>query len=197
MIYTEKEKKAIEILKERVKDQIFWTDLGILNLGTLCSILEKQQKEIKELTVSNKELDKECSRLERKEVKMQKEIDRLKGLKVVIGGMRSGKQLLKEIANDYLELVLKENKLQCISGYSIDYIIDLFERGFALVDEEDYISKEKIRDLIKEFEKVTPEDREVSKVTIDTSSITYEFKENLDYKIAQRMIKLLQDLLEE
>ena len=46
MIYTEKEKKAIEILKERVKDQIFWTDLGILNLGTLCSILEKQQKEI-------------------------------------------------------------------------------------------------------------------------------------------------------
>lgn len=197
MIYTEKEKKAIEILKERVKDQIFWTDLGILNLGTLCSILEKQQKEIKELTVSNKELDKECSRLERKEVKMQKEIDRLKGLKVVIGGMRSGKQLLKEIANDYLELVLKENKLQCISGHSIDYIIDLFEGGFALVDEEDYISKEKIRDLIKEFEKVTPEDREVSKVTIDTSCITYEFKENLDYKIAQRMIKLLQDLLEE
>lgn len=197
MIYTEKEKKAIEILKERVKDQIFWTDLGILNLGTLCSILEKQQKEIKELTVSNKELDKECSRLERKEVKMQKEIDRLKGLKVVISGMRSRKQLLKEIANDYLELVLKENKLQCISGHSIDYIIDLFEGGFALVDEEDYISKEKIRDLIKEFEKVTPEDREVSKVTIDTSCITYEFKENLDYKIAQRMIKLLQDLLEE
>lgn len=54
MIYTEKEKKAIEILKERVKDQIFWTDLGILNLGTLCSILEKQQKEIKRLESKNK-----------------------------------------------------------------------------------------------------------------------------------------------
>lgn len=154
MEYTEEEKEAIKeceslIKKEYYGDMYFYERRSI---QIVLNLLQNKQKEIKELTVSNKELDKECSRLERKEVKMQKEIDRLKGIKVVIGGMRSGKQLLKEIANDYLELVLKENKLQCISGHSIDYIIDLFERGFVLVDEEDYISKEKIREKIKELE---------------------------------------------
>ena len=151
MKYTEEVKKAIEAMNDKLdNDENSWFYYD--EIETIFDLLEKQRKEIKELTVSNKELDKECSRLERKEVKMQKEIDRLKGLKVVIGGMRSGKQLLKEIANDYLELVLKENKLQCISGHSIDYIIDLFERGFVLVDEEDYISKYKIREKIKELE---------------------------------------------
>lgn len=128
-------------------------------------LIEKQQKEIKELTVSNKELDKEldkeCSRLERKEVKMQKEIDRLKGQNVVINYMRSGKNLLSRIATDYAESTLREFELQSVSGYTIDFIIDLFKRGFVLVDEEDYISKEAIREKIKAIEERIEEENEM------------------------------------
>lgn len=96
---------------------------------------------------------------------------------------------------DLLEKQQKEIERLYKDNYRLDRENQLkFERA---VDTSDYVNKDKIREKIKEFEKVTPEDREVSKVTIDTSCITYEFKENLDYKIAQRMIKLLQDLLEE
>lgn len=198
MEYTEEEKKAIEILKEKSKDHGLWTDLGILHLGTLLSIIERQKKKIEELTVSNKELDKECDRLERKEVKMQKNIDRLNALDVKIFGMRNEKKLLREIASDYLELALKENELQYISGHPIDYIIDLFKSGYSLVNEEDYVSKERIRDNIKILKEIKkPKDGVISKVTIDIDNIVLELKEDLNYEIAQKMIKILQGLLGE
>lgn len=198
MEYTEEEKKAIEILKEKSKDHGLWTDLGILHLGTLLSIIERQKKKIEELTVSNKELDKECDRLERKEVKMQKNIDRLNALDVKIFGMRNEKKLLREIASDYLELALKENELQYISGHPIDYIIDLFKSGYSLVNEDNYVPKQKIRNWIKILKEIKkPKDGVISKVTINTNDIVWEIKESFDYEIAQGMIGFLQNLLEE
>lgn len=79
MGYTEEEKEVLKTILEN-KDKTLRIDLPEETKNTLkiiISLLEKQQKEIKELTVSNQELDKECSRLERKEVKIQKDIERL------------------------------------------------------------------------------------------------------------------------
>lgn len=79
MGYTEEEKEVLKTILEN-KDKILRIDLPEETKNTLkiiINLLKKQQKEIKELTVSNQELDKECSRLERKEVKIQKDIERL------------------------------------------------------------------------------------------------------------------------
>lgn len=122
MIYTEKEKKAIKNAKEFANTK--YGILSALEVKILLNLIEKQNKEIA----------------------------RLDGQNVVINYMRGGKNLLSRIATDYAESTLREFELQSVSGHTIDFIIDLFKRGFVLVDEEDYISKEKIRDLIKELE---------------------------------------------
>ena len=72
----EEEKKAIE----RIEDT-FYSDLGkginkfqkitlyedsIKDVRIVLNLLEKLQKENEELKISNKEIDKECSRLEKK-----------------------------------------------------------------------------------------------------------------------------------
>ena len=74
--------------------------------------------------------------------------------------MRSGKSLLRKIARDYTNLALKESELQCISGHSIDCIIDLFKRGYDLISEEEFERYKRIANMnlkddvdLKELEK--------------------------------------------
>ena len=124
MEYTKKEKKAIKNAKEFANTK--YGILSALEVKILLNLIEKQNKEIA----------------------------RLDGQNVVINYMRSGNNLLSRIATDYAESTLRVFELQSVSGYTIDFIIDLFKRGFVLVDEEDYISKEAIREKIKELENI-------------------------------------------
>lgn len=78
--------------------------------------------------------------------KQQKEIERLGGLNIV----RSGKNLLSKITSDYVESASKEIELQSVSGYTIDFVIDLFKRGFVLVNEKEF---KKGKDIIKKTRK--------------------------------------------
>lgn len=70
---TEEEKKAIETLKSwkdyniRNKNKLLEADKIIKVQETILNLINKLQKENEELTISNKEIDKECSRLEAKE----------------------------------------------------------------------------------------------------------------------------------
>lgn len=50
------------------------------DLRTLLNLIEKLLKENEELTISNKEIDKECSRLEKKEVELINENEHYKDL---------------------------------------------------------------------------------------------------------------------
>lgn len=126
MKYTEEVNKAIKNAKEFANTK--YGILSALEVKILLNLIEKQNKEIA----------------------------RLDGQNVVINYMRSGKNLLSRIATDYAESTLRVFELQSVSGYTIDFIIDLFKRGFVLVDEEDYISKEKIREKIKELKDNRP-----------------------------------------
>ena len=72
------EKKAVEHLKETSKDRIIIPlDDEIL---IAVYLIEKLQKENEELKISNKEIDKECSRLEKKEVELINENEHYKDL---------------------------------------------------------------------------------------------------------------------
>ena len=70
----EEEKRAIELVRE-IKREFERIDEETTNedkedtkaLGIVLNLVEKLQKENEELTISNKEIDKECSRLEAKE----------------------------------------------------------------------------------------------------------------------------------
>lgn len=57
-------------------------------------------------------------------------------IEFIINDIKSGKKLLNIVLSDYIDLLSKENKLQCISGYTIDRIIELFLNGFVFVNEE-------------------------------------------------------------
>ena len=69
----EEEKKAIETLKSwkdyniRNKNKLLEADKTIKVQETILNLINKLQKENEELTIRNKEVDKECSRLEAKE----------------------------------------------------------------------------------------------------------------------------------
>ena len=110
MEYTEKEKRAIENIKIILNSNIRnpFLDDEADSIDILLNLIEKQNKEIA----------------------------RLDGQNVVINHMRSGKNLLSRIATDYAESTLRVFELQSVSGYTIDFIIDLFKRGFVLVNEE-------------------------------------------------------------
>ena len=105
MEYTKKEKKAIKNAKEFANTK--YGILSALEVKILLNLIEKQNKEIA----------------------------RLDGQNVVINDIGIGKNLLNRIAIDYAETASKEIELQSVTGYTIDFIIDLFKRGFVLVNE--------------------------------------------------------------
>ena len=93
-------------------------------------------------------------------------------IEFIINDIKSGKKLLNKVLSDYIDLLSKENKLQCISGYTIDRITELFLNGFVFVNEEeikrlkgieedyirrmktsnnDYISKEAIVNVLNKY----------------------------------------------
>ena len=123
MEYTEKEKKAIEnvkiILNSNIRNPFLDDEADSIDI--LLNLIEKQNKEIA----------------------------RLDGQNVVINYMRSGKNLLSRIATDYAESTLRVFELQSVSGYTIDFIIDLFKRGFVLVNEREI--KDEIRKKVDTF----------------------------------------------
>lgn len=119
MEYTKEEKKAIKNAKEFANTK--YGILSALEVKTLLNLIERQNKEIA----------------------------RLDGQNVVINYMRSGKNLLNRIAIDYAETASKEIELQSVTGYTIDFIIDLFKRGFVLVNEREI--KDEIRKKVDTF----------------------------------------------
>lgn len=77
--------------------------------------------------------------------KLQKENEELKtkaDFKMYICGMRNGKELLQKTLQDYEDLSTKTLKLQSITGYTLDNLIDLFLEGYNL--KKDSIPKSKI-----------------------------------------------------
>lgn len=105
MEYTEEEKKAIKNAKEFANTK--YGILSALEVKTLLNLIERQNKEIARLDVPD----------------------------VVINDIGIGNNLLNRIATDYAETASKEIELQSVTGYTIDFIIDLFKRGFVLVNE--------------------------------------------------------------
>lgn len=123
MEYTEEEKKAIEnvkiILNSNIRNPFLDDEADSIDI--LLNLIEKQNKEIA----------------------------RLDGQNVVINYMRSGNNLLSRIATDYAESTLRVFELQSVSGYTIDFIIDLFKRGFVLVNEREI--KDEIKKKVDTF----------------------------------------------
>ena len=119
MEYTKKEKKAIKNAKEFANTK--YGILSALEVKILLNLIEKQNKEIA----------------------------RLDGQNVVINDIGIGKNLLNRIAIDYAETASKEIELQSVTGYTIDFIIDLFKRGFVLVNEGEI--KDEIRKKVDTF----------------------------------------------
>lgn len=120
MKYTEEVKKAIEAMKDKLdNDDNSWFYYD--EIETIFDLLEKQNKEIERLDVPD----------------------------VVINDIGIGNNLLNRIATDYAETASKEIELQSVSGYTIDFIIDLFKRGFVLVNEREI--KDKIRKKVDTF----------------------------------------------
>ena len=95
-------------------------------------LIEKQQKEIYRLE------NKEYMKLENDNREWKKELNEKdkSDIEFSINDIRSGKKLLSKALSDYIDLLSKEIKLQCISGYTIDHIIELFLNGFVFVNEE-------------------------------------------------------------
>ena len=124
MEYTEEEKKAIEFLKIQLNSTTHEGCYKIFHeeaTATVLNLLEKQRKEIARLDVQD----------------------------VVINDIGIGNNLLNRIATDYAETASKEIELQSVTGYTIDFIIDLFKRGFVLVNEGEI--KDEIRKKVDTF----------------------------------------------
>lgn len=119
MEYTKKEKKAIKNAKEFANTK--YGILSALEVKTLLNLIERQNKEIARLDVPD----------------------------VVINDIGIGNNLLNRIATDYAETASKEIELQSVTGYTIDFIIDLFKRGFVLVNEGEI--KDEIRKKVDIF----------------------------------------------
>lgn len=119
MEYTKEEKKAIKNAKEFANTK--YGILSALEVKTLLNLIERQNKEIARLDVPD----------------------------VVINDIGIGNNLLNRIATDYAETASKEIELQSVSGYTIDFIIDLFKRGFVLVNEGEI--KDEIRKKVDIF----------------------------------------------
>lgn len=119
MEYTKEEKKAIKNAKEFANTK--YGILSALEVKTLLNLIERQNKEIARLDVPD----------------------------VVINDIGIGNNLLNRIATDYAETASKEIELQSVSGYTIDFIIDLFKRGFVLVNEREI--KDEIRKKVDTF----------------------------------------------
>ena len=119
MEYTKEEKKAIKNAKEFANTK--YGILSALEVKTLLNLIERQNKEIARLNLPD----------------------------VVINDIGIGKNLLNRIATDYAETASKEIELQSVTGYTIDFIIDLFKRGFVLVNEGEI--KDEIRKKVDTF----------------------------------------------
>ena len=119
MEYTKEEKKAIKNAKEFANTK--YGILSALEVKTLLNLIERQNKEIARLDVPD----------------------------VVINDIGIGNNLLNRIATDYAETASKEIELQSVTGYTIDFIIDLFKRGFVLVNEGEI--KDEIRKKVDTF----------------------------------------------
>lgn len=81
----EEERKAVEILntfelRRKTKNYKEISLEDSQSVGKILNLIEELQKENEELTISNKEIDKECNRLEEKEVKLINENEHYKDL---------------------------------------------------------------------------------------------------------------------
>ena len=81
--------KAIEVVLNMLKEKN--------------EIIEKLQKENEELTISNKEIDKECSRLEKKEVELINENENYKDLIYAL-------ETYYDITDEDLERCIKDDR---------------------------------------------------------------------------------------
>ena len=135
MHYTKEEKKAIENIKEELHINGLgarYTELKSEDLEILLSLLKKQQKEIYRLE------NKEYMKLENDNREWKKELNEKdkSDIEFIINDIRSGKKIVNKALSEYIDLLSKEIKLQCISGHTIDRIIELFLNGFVFVNEE-------------------------------------------------------------
>lgn len=78
----EEEKRAVDELNSfiNIPSYVFLNEYELLMQSTkiVLNLIERLRKENEELTISNKEIDKECSRLEEKEVKLINENEQYK-----------------------------------------------------------------------------------------------------------------------
>ena len=171
MNYTEEEKKAIETLANNNWEYLDYMDN------------KKEYNDLKKAIEIVVNLAK----------KQQKKIKTLKAQKVMIYGMRSGKSLLRKIARDYTNLVLKESELQCISGHGIDYIIDLFKRGYIFVSEEEFKRYKRLAEMnlndSEEFKNEMCKHRCILKSYLEENYISKEAIVNVLNKYAHEPIE--------
>lgn len=100
---------------------------------------------IEHLIKSYKELEEE-----NEELKAKAEI------RLYISGMRNGKELLQKTLANYNDLSIKALKLQSITSYTIDDLIDLFLKGYTL--QKDYIPTSLVKEKIEELKEIADED---------------------------------------
>lgn len=85
-------------------------------------------KYIKELSESNKELDKECSRLEQKEVEMEKELQlKDKVIKEAIEKCKTEIKILEELADEEYQTYGRSSEYELYSE-QLDTLIDIKEK---------------------------------------------------------------------
>ena len=143
MHYTKEEKKAIEFIEDKMAESyesihsedgksIEFSTKESMYYSLILEIIKKQQKEIYRLE------NKEYMKLEKDNQEWKKELNEKdkSDIEFIINDIRSGKKLVNKALSDYIDLLSKEIKLQCISGYTIDRIIELFLNGFVFVNEE-------------------------------------------------------------
>lgn len=109
-VLTDEEKKAIEIVKswentfrkEEYLDLISHNEIDADAMKTVLNL-------IKQLTITNKELDKECSRLEKKEVELEKEIEEYEILLDVLDNREYRKKYLEERRKEQPDLLYPDS----------------------------------------------------------------------------------------
>ncbi len=99
---------------------------------------------------------------------------------------------LENLIKGYIELETKD-KLRCAGEY-----LAVAKQLSKPINSNEYILKSKVRDKIEELKKIEYSNVELSVMGESYEKMTfYQAKKQFDYEIAQCIIKVLQELLEE
>lgn len=196
---TEEEKKAIYIARNNILrgNDVESAALilekaildGVIIIGGRVNILKVATRQIINFIEEYKNKDEIIEKQQKEIEEKDKQIGRLKAIDF-ISCMRNGNELLKGAIEEHKDLTEKTLKLQTVSGYTIENLIDLFAKGFKLGDYkigvdlsyDDYIHKESVREkmskliaMIKKYEQQMENDEE--------TDISYEEAREYSVKI--------------